>query len=209
MEWTALLVLLIGGLISWFLRPFTDSYIREKAKNLATKEDIGEITRKVEEIKGDVITGIELLKWDLGKKSTVHRLAAEYQFKALAEIGASLYKLNLATRSLRPIIDSVDFNTPVMARHQKRYEEWSVVYQAFAECIERHRLFLPETVYIKLQAIRKVSITEAMSFSMAASEERMKLTDFQEAINNIEELEKEINGAISAIQNNEGVRSFV
>ena len=40
------IVLSIGG--AWLI-----SYFREKGKNLATKEDIAEITRKQEEIKKD------------------------------------------------------------------------------------------------------------------------------------------------------------
>jgi hypothetical protein len=200
MEWTALLTLVIGGLISWFLRPFSDSYIREKAKNLATKEDIEEITRKVEEIKGDVITGIELLKWDLGKKSTVHRLAAEYQFKALAEIGATLFELSQATRKLRPIIDYYDPDESAQARNQKRYNEWVSGHNLFFQCVEKHRLFLPEALHKKFENIRMISINEASSFRAVSDEEIMQPKDYQVAMDNIKALEESIQSAINAIQ---------
>ena len=42
-------LLLLGFVVGQFL----PSYIREKGKNLATKEDIGAITRKVEEVKSE------------------------------------------------------------------------------------------------------------------------------------------------------------
>jgi len=44
---------LIGGICAFFilLRYFFSSYAKEKGRNLATKEDIAEITKKVEEVK--------------------------------------------------------------------------------------------------------------------------------------------------------------
>lgn len=42
------------GLLGFVLRSFADSYLREKGKNSATKEDIGEITRKVESIRSEL-----------------------------------------------------------------------------------------------------------------------------------------------------------
>ncbi|HEX7046563.1 MAG TPA: hypothetical protein VF275_03190 [Gammaproteobacteria bacterium] len=44
-------LLLIGGALGFFLRSFLGSYMREKGKNAATKEDIGVITSKVENIR--------------------------------------------------------------------------------------------------------------------------------------------------------------
>jgi tetrahydromethanopterin S-methyltransferase subunit G len=57
-----------------------NAYTSKKAEGLATKEDIAEITRKVEEVKGEVSLSLELRKWELGKKATIHRLAAEAEF---------------------------------------------------------------------------------------------------------------------------------
>ena len=53
----------IGGVITWFLiKSFLPSYLTEKGKNLATKEDIGEITREVEAIKNDFAVQIKELE---------------------------------------------------------------------------------------------------------------------------------------------------
>ncbi|WP_157007698.1 hypothetical protein [Xenophilus azovorans] len=50
----------IGGLIgiglTWLvLKFFVSSYLAEKGKNLATKEDIAEITRKIEGVKSEYL----------------------------------------------------------------------------------------------------------------------------------------------------------
>lgn len=59
-------VLILIGIGSIFLfRRYLFSYSSEKGKNLATKEDIGEITRKVESTKSEYISNIERLKVDL------------------------------------------------------------------------------------------------------------------------------------------------
>lgn len=49
--------LLLAGsfsVLGFILRNFSDSYVKEKGKNAATKEDIEEITKKVEVIKNDL-----------------------------------------------------------------------------------------------------------------------------------------------------------
>lgn len=59
-------VLILLGVGSIFMfRKYLFSYSSEKGKNLATKEDIGDITRKVEEVKTGYVTEIERLKVDL------------------------------------------------------------------------------------------------------------------------------------------------
>lgn len=49
-----LLQLLTIGVIAWLSRSFFPKYFEKKAENLATKEDIEEITKKVESVKADV-----------------------------------------------------------------------------------------------------------------------------------------------------------
>jgi hypothetical protein len=54
---TFLLTIIAAG-----LGAYLSTYLREKGKNLATKEDIGELTRIVEEIKNEHAKELELLK---------------------------------------------------------------------------------------------------------------------------------------------------
>lgn len=59
-------ILILLGIGSLFLfRKFFVSYSSEKGKNLATKEDIDSITRKVEEVKAEYINRVEHLKVEL------------------------------------------------------------------------------------------------------------------------------------------------
>ena len=50
MEWLSNIAFLVFGLISgWLLKHYFPTYLEKKAENLATKEDIQEITRLTEE----------------------------------------------------------------------------------------------------------------------------------------------------------------
>ncbi|MFZ0052673.1 MAG: hypothetical protein WAK96_12940, partial [Desulfobaccales bacterium] len=55
---------LIGGITAFFSlsKYFFSSYASEKGRNLATKEDISEITKKIEEIKHQYNLMIEQIK---------------------------------------------------------------------------------------------------------------------------------------------------
>ncbi|WP_105182045.1 hypothetical protein [Pseudoalteromonas sp. T1lg21] len=58
------LILLAIGALSFFNK-FLKSYSSEKGKNLATKEDVDLITRKVEEVKSEYVNRVEHLKAEL------------------------------------------------------------------------------------------------------------------------------------------------
>ncbi|HEY0347343.1 MAG TPA: hypothetical protein VGC60_04225 [Pyrinomonadaceae bacterium] len=122
------------GLLTAYLR----SYVGKKGENLATKEDIEAITRIVEGVKGDVATTLEYVKLELGKKATIHRLAAEKEFEALSEIGKCLFELQQATEELRPTglqrIDPNETDEDKLAKYRKRHRYWAECHDAFVGC---------------------------------------------------------------------------
>jgi len=62
-DWLTLVSVFLPTIILWlFLKFYFPNYLSEKAKNLATKEDIGEITQKVEEVKIVYAKQLEQLK---------------------------------------------------------------------------------------------------------------------------------------------------
>src|ERR1700685_1409127 len=67
------------GFLVFCVKLFAKSYIGEKGKNLATKEDIGEITQIVESIKTSLAIRTEELKSDLlyRNEHLIHLRAAE------------------------------------------------------------------------------------------------------------------------------------
>ena len=88
-------------------RPYFTGYTAEKGKNVATKEDIAEITQTVESVRTGFITSLELLKLELGKKAFLHQLFAQKELEALVRIWDVLFELQLATQDLRPYFQRV------------------------------------------------------------------------------------------------------
>ena len=66
-----LLMLATLVIIGLFLKNYLPSYLTEKGKNLATKEDIDEITNKIERVKTLYVSEIEKLKAELQNESQV------------------------------------------------------------------------------------------------------------------------------------------
>jgi hypothetical protein len=69
-----IIILLVGG---WMIKNYLPSYFSEKGKNLATKEDIEEITRKVESVKSEIhqISAIEQAKRELKYEACLDALS--------------------------------------------------------------------------------------------------------------------------------------
>jgi len=79
------LVLLGIGSILLF-RIYLFSYSSEKGKNLATKEDVEEITRKVEDIKSGYVAEIERLKVDLSVLSRKHNILLDEKVRVFKKL---------------------------------------------------------------------------------------------------------------------------
>jgi hypothetical protein len=67
-------ILFVGGLL---FRNYLPNYFKEKGKNLATKEDIKEITDKVEAVKAHYLKQVELYKQELGLMEKRRELSAQ------------------------------------------------------------------------------------------------------------------------------------
>jgi len=80
------ILVLIGIGCIFLLRKFLFSYSSEKGKNLATKEDIEEITRKVEDVKSGYIAEIERLKVDLSVLSRKHSILLDEKIRVFKKL---------------------------------------------------------------------------------------------------------------------------
>ncbi len=193
------------GVRSEFVGP--NAYAAEKAKAAATKEDIQEITRKIEEVKNSFSTQLELLKWELSMRATLYRLAAEKQFEALAEIGRALYEMELSTRRLRPALDHFDPDEPEEERYRRRWGKWAETRNDFMDAVEKNKLFLPQDVYAQFNVILRLSEKESIDFQacLAYGEGRLKGSAYLQGQKNIDEMDKKIREALTAIRQRYGI----
>lgn len=82
-------VILFGGMVFYLVRVFLPSYLNEKAKNLATREDIAQVTHEIERTKIQYSVLIEELK----AKHQLRLAAIDRRLQAHQEAYALWHKL--------------------------------------------------------------------------------------------------------------------
>jgi hypothetical protein len=97
------IVIFIG--VGLFLRSFLPSYFDEKAKNLATKEDIGDITDEIEKVKFNYSKEVEQLKTELNKDFQEYideqKFLKERSYNQYCELYSKLYTIIVQSEYLR------------------------------------------------------------------------------------------------------------
>ncbi len=94
------IAIVLGG---WFIKNFFPSYMEEKGKNLATKEDIADITEKTEEVQVEFKKQFELFSSDVAFKY-------DYFFKQYSELYCELYRIIIQSEYLRYIFKHYEEN---------------------------------------------------------------------------------------------------
>lgn len=108
MDWAILIfeILLAVAvfLIGLFVKNYLPSYMDEKGKNLATKEDIEEITRKTEEVQKEFREGFELFSNDV-------KFKYDFFYKQYSELYCKLYAIIIQSEYVRHFIELTDKRT--------------------------------------------------------------------------------------------------
>jgi hypothetical protein len=172
-----------------------NSYLSEKGKGLATKEDIEEITRKVESIKNEFVTPIEILRWHLSKKANLHKLQAEKEFEVYSKIWECIADLKFASEGLRPIMDIIDSNESEEAKWNRRYKKIRDKYSTLFTEIEKQRPFYPNELYLQLHHLLRATWKEIVDFesSLRWNEGRMSPEAYQRSGKNLEDIINNLN----------------
>jgi hypothetical protein len=182
------IVALFVGLI---LANFLPGYLGEKGKNLATKEDIEEITEKIESVKATISQRLQLSQFRYQK-----------EFEILSELSAKTVDLRDATTSLRPTLD-LRPNLPEEEIKKQRYERWFEAARSFYFHTERVRPFYPEEIYQAVKALEKHCLKESNRFRIFSGDPKDRNYDpkyWEEASNNAAEIEGQAGVVLNAIR---------
>jgi len=148
------------GLFSYFII----SYFTEKGKNRAIKEDIKDITKKVEEAKSVYAKQLEGLKSSLASRLHVDQVRYKNEYKLLSELTEKLVDLRDATLRLRPVMEYVDQSEDDGKRKQRRLKAFEKAMVDLSKIRERKMPFYPETIYKKLTAFDVITWKEAIGY---------------------------------------------
>ena len=88
-EWITIGAVILVGL---YLR----EYVRKKAQNLASKEDVAELTEEVERVKSSYRVQEELLRADLQRKARIHQAQMDLELSIYKEIWEGMTALDAA-----------------------------------------------------------------------------------------------------------------
>jgi uncharacterized membrane protein len=146
-----ILLIIVGG---FFLKSYLPTYFAEKGKNLATKEDIKDITDKVESI-----------RLEYARRQHKHEIAFGKEFEILSEVWNTLVDLRIATQGLRPLLDYVHPNETDEERKVNRLQKFAESFEVFASTVVKNQPFYPEDVYESLFQIMMISREEADEYS--------------------------------------------
>lgn len=161
----AVLSALVGASIAGLMfKVFLPSYLSEKAKNLATKEDVHEITTRVEEVKAA-----------LGSRLHIHQVRYESEFKILLELSEKLVAARDAAQGLRPEMGYDDINDPeVKKKRMGRYIDAARDLYLF---VESRQPFFPEDIYNTVKVLDQVAWKEFVEFKNRKPDESPQYWD--------------------------------
>lgn len=148
----------------WFIRSYFPAYLSEKGKNLATKEDVAEITSKIEQVKAAV-----------GTRLHIHQVRFEHEFKILGELSERLVAVRDAATGLRPEMSYDDASDPeVKKKRMGRYIDAARELYTF---VETRQPFFPETIYHTLKQLDQATWKEFVEFKNRSPDESPKYWD--------------------------------
>jgi hypothetical protein len=182
----AVLAPAIAGLVAaLFLKSFLPSYMGEKAKNLATKEDIAEITKRLEGVKSEI-----------GSRLHVHQRRYEHEFALMLELSEKLVELRDAARSLRPVAGYLPAD-PVEDKKRRRIR-FNDANQALYAFRESRKPFFPAEIYSLIEVFDTAAWKE-----FVADKHRDPLKDenyWEQAIDNQEKIAMLAENILDAIR---------
>ncbi|HGE6917179.1 TPA: hypothetical protein ACGCBC_000829 [Pseudomonas aeruginosa] len=134
------------SVLAWLLL-FPKRYIGEKGKNLATKEDIGEITNEIEKVKNQYSADLEGLKAGLSHRAKYYGYRYEREFQVLEELTSLLVDVRDSVVSLRPMLDSRPSGKSDGEIKEERLKRYYDARRKLYDLREKKRPFFPGEIY--------------------------------------------------------------
>ena len=157
------LTVLIGVYYIFKIKEYSDSFFNEKAKNLATRQDIGEITRKTEEVKTEFKELQDLFQADL-------KFKYDFMEKQYRELYVDTYYLICQSEARRRVLNIMEKNynfdeVPFIEYHQAVETTEATEWEQILTTIEIHKVYASPRVLkqyallktIKSQGLKKYS----------------------------------------------------
>jgi len=186
---TYLLFLILVGMVvlGLLIRYYIPAYLKKKAENLATKEDVKEITKAVESIKHQYATQL-----------FIHQTRYQNEYTLLKDLSEKLIQLRDAVVSLRPpALDSRNANETEKERKQKRLQRYFDAALSFYKLYEASKPFYHEDIYFGIKKLEHLMNKESVEYQNGREFDPQY---WEKASVNITEISKEADNVIALIR---------
>ena len=130
------------AIIALLWKTYLPSYLKKKAEQLATKEDIGEITEQVKKVETKYSSELEKLRSDLERKTHVSTSQFTLEFETYQEIWKSLVEVR---RDLKDL--ALTFGAAEKSSVCKKLQE---DFNSLHKLAEQKRPFYPKEIWEEL-----------------------------------------------------------
>ena len=161
-----------------FFRKYFLSYLEKKAENLATKEDISEITDKIESVKHDYAGQLESTKAELSNQINTYSYRYEKEYDVLTELTALLVDVKDACIRLRPLLDTQDTSKPEHEIKMERLEALFEARKSLYSIREKKRPFYPQEIYEAVLDIDRLVHKESFNYKYKSPLNDDKFQDY-------------------------------
>jgi hypothetical protein len=159
---TAIITVVMSALVA-----LTVSYLREKAKNFATKEDIAKITSEVERVKLGFAQELERTKAELLVRGHFDKVRHDREMKVYEDIWPKISALRFAVLALRPTgVRMVNAAEPEEDRKNRLTQYYFDKMKAFVESTEHNRPFYPPEVWDDIESLTRLCNAEGGQYML-------------------------------------------
>lgn len=195
-------LILFGIVCGLLLNNFLPKYFGKKGENLATKEDISEITDKIESVKTDYAKLLESTRAELSSQINRHGFRYEKEYEVLNDLTALLVDVRDASLNLRP---ELDFKDPHKSEDDIKIERLQRLYQARRELYvvrEKKRPFYPDEIYQSILSVEKVAHIESIQYQYddPFADKNFRRDYWEKAASNQKEITHKAEEAMSKIR---------
>jgi len=138
-------------------------YFQEKGKNLATKEDISEITAKIEQVKHEYSSKLESVKNVLSARLFAHQVRYQNEFVMLLSLSEKLAEFRNAIADFEIQVSSLGEDNPNYTKQV--VEKLGATMKALQREYEGHMPFYPQHI---CESVRKLHSLGWTKFVMQA-----------------------------------------
>ena len=173
---------IIAGLVQYII-----TYFKEKGKNLATKEDIGEITKEIKSDESQFINETEQLKNKLAILANAQTDITSMERQAIIEVNKSLFMWIDSVLNIPNVNNSIQINNYINAQNQlyKNVQQDEIVLRLFVKSDNIHNILHKIILaFLKIQAEKQLKCHEIIKIN---NELQRKIEERKTALENISE----------------------